>query len=318
MEKRIIFIATALASCLAAGAQTPDTLRIKNVNEVTVITTRDAQTISLKGSANDPTFRYESRVSITPESNVTVRESRLDLFNWDILQSKKEQRKADTLTILKPGSETADKKNKVFRQRFCHVYHYDPLEGIGLGLSFPDSAPSGLDIYSYPPSDIFVNLFGVDFNLFYGHLSVSTNIEAGYQSFRLRSEGIFSQDGRTVVIKEVPEGFNRRKSALRSNRVALPVLLHLKTKEFGFGIYGGVELCYNFNGRIRNVYDEPGRSPLREKFTDIAVNPFTLNYRGGISFRDFSLYARYSKCPFLQEGFGPAFNTFSFGVILGL
>ena len=51
-----ILPAALFALGLTAAAQTPDTLRVRNVNEVTVITSRDAQTICLMGSANDSTL----------------------------------------------------------------------------------------------------------------------------------------------------------------------------------------------------------------------------------------------------------------------
>ena len=79
--KKIIFISAAMASCLIAAAQTPDTLRIRNVSEVTVITSMDSQTISMKGSDNDYTLPNERSVRIPPDSNITVQEGRLALLH---------------------------------------------------------------------------------------------------------------------------------------------------------------------------------------------------------------------------------------------
>ena len=115
MTNRILFTIPALVLCLTSAAQTPDTLRVRNVNEVTVITSKDSQTISLRGSANDSTFRFESSVSITPESSVSVRENRLDLFNWDVLANNRKTEE----TISVPVSASGE--NRVFRIRHSEM-----------------------------------------------------------------------------------------------------------------------------------------------------------------------------------------------------
>ena len=326
MEKRIIFIAAALASCLAAGAQTPDTLRIKNVSEVTVITSKDSQTISLKGSANDSTFRYESSVRITPESEVSIRESQFDLFDWDIFKNKRENLmrskpvKDSDFAIVPDNPLSSDGQ---YQAKAVKTRHYRRVTShefcqFGIGLSFPYDGPSGMDLGGKVLSDIFVSIESVHFNFAWNHLRLSSGLNVGYRSFRLLDEGILAcQDG-LVLKAPVPSGLELKRSALRSNYVSVPATLGLSFGRNGyFEIYGGAELNCNFNGRIKNVYSQE-QTTVPNKYTDVRLETLTWNYLAGINFNELGVYAKYSPCPFLQEGHGPAFNTYSVGLVFNL
>lgn len=321
MEKRIIFIAAALASCLAAGAQTPDTLRIKNVSEVTVITSKDSQTISLKGSANDSTFRYESSVRITPDSNVSVRESRLDLFNWDILKDRREQRRMlDSSFVVKPTGlpdnpeGNAPAKLKKFKS-YSRISSGN-FSIIGLGIALPYEGPEGMNLGGKVCSDLYFSIESISFNFFYNHLHINSGLNVGYRSFRLMDDGILSvQDGK-IAKGAVPQGLELKRSALRYNYLSVPALFSISLGNIrNFEIYGGAEICYNFNGRIKNKYlQKEVQVPV--KYTDVRLETFTWNYIAGINFVDLGIYAKYSPCTVLQAGTGPSFNTYSFGVLL--
>ena len=82
-------------------------------------------------------------------------------------------------------------------------------------------------------------------------------------------------------------------------------------------LYGGAEICFNFNGRIKNKYTQeaPG---VPQKFTNVRLETWTWNYIAGINFGDLGVYAKYSPCPFLEKGYGPAFNSYSAGIVLNL
>ena len=310
-----------MASCLIATAQTPDTLRIRNVSEVTVITSMDSQTISMKGSDNDSTFRYESSVRITPDSNISVREGRLDLFNWDILKDRREQRRMlDSSFVVKPtglpdnpdGNAPAKlKKFKSYRRVSSSNFSV-----IGLGVAQPYDGPDGMSLGGTVCSDIFFSIESVSFNFAWNHLHIYSGLNVGYRSFRLMEDGILSvQDGK-IAKGAVPQGLELKRSALRYNYLSVPALLGISLGSRGhFEVYGGAEICYNFNGRIKNKYSQK-EVQVPVKYTDIRLETFTWNYIAGINFFDFGVYAKYSPCSVLQAGTGPSFDTYSFGILL--
>ena len=284
-----------MASCLIATAQTPDTLRIRNVSEVTVITSMDSQTISMKGSDNDSTFRYESSVRITPDSNISVREGRLDLFNWDILKDRREQRRMlDSSFVVKPtglpdnpdGNAPAKlKKFKSYRRVSSSNFSV-----IGLGVAQPYDGPDGMSLGGTVCSDIFFSIESVSFNFAWNHGKIAKGA--------------------------VPQGLELKRSALRYNYLSVPALLGISLGSRGhFEVYGGAEICYNFNGRIKNKYSQK-EVQVPVKYTDIRLEAFTWNYIAGINFFDFGVYAKYSPCSVLQAGTGPSFDTYSFGILL--
>jgi len=320
MKLIIIPLVATLAAVYPANAQTADTLRVKNVSEVIVITSKDSQSISLNGSANDSTFRYESSVRITPESNISVRENHLDLFNWDVITGRMEQRRLrdTTYSVIpeKPSdTDTVDTESTGRRYRRVTTGQFD---GWGFGVAMPYDGPSGVDIGGKAFSDIFLTLESVDFHFLGNHVSISTALNLGYRSFRLLDDGIFVKQDGMVQRTGVPSGLELKRSALRSNYVAVPALLSLSFGRYGqLELYGGAEICFNFNGRIKNNYtqEDPG---VPEKYRDISLEPLTWNYTAGIKLDKIGFYAKYSPCPFLKEGTGPSFKTYSVGILLDL
>lgn len=325
MKKIIAFTAAALATCLAASAQNPDTLRVKDVSEVVIITSKDSQTVSLKGSANDPTFRYESSVNITPDSSVSVRENRLDLFNWDILQDRREQwrdqrRMTDSSFVVKPMKPT--KGNVPANVKVSKSYRRiasDNFSTIGLGVVLPYDGPEGMNLGGTACSDIFFNIESVSFNFAWNHMHIYSGLNAGYRSFRLKEDGILSvQDGK-IAKDAVPQGLDLKRSALRYNYLSVPALFGISLGTRGhFEIYGGAEICYNFYGRIKNKYSQK-EVQVPMKYTGISLETITWNYIVGVEFfSELGVYAKYSPRPVLQKGTGPAFDTYSFGIVIDL
>lgn len=319
--KKIIFISAAMASCLIATAQTPDTLRIRNVSEVTVITSIDSQTISMKGSDNDSTFRYESSVRITPDSNISVREGRLDLFNWDILKDRREQRRMlDSSFVVKPTGlpDNPDGNVPAYLKKFKSYRRVSSsnFSVIGLGVAQPYDGPDEMSLGGTVCSDIFLSIESVSFNFAWNHLHIYSGLNVGYHSFRLMEDGILSvQDGK-IAKGAVPQGLELKRSALRYNYLSVPALFGISLGSRGhFEVYGGAEICYNFNGRIKNKYSQK-EVQVPVKYTDIRLETFTWNYIAGINFFDFGVYAKYSPCSVLQAGTGPSFDTYSFGILL--
>lgn len=319
--KKIIFISAAMASCFIATAQTPDTLRIRNVSEVTVITSIDSQTISMKGSDNDSTFRYESSVRITPDSNISVREGRLDLFNWDILKDRREQRRMlDSSFVVKPTGlpDNPDGNAPAILKKFKSYRRVSSsnFSVIGLGVAQPYDGPDEMSLGGTVCSDIFLSIESVSFNFAWNHLHIYSGLNVGYRSFRLMEDGILSvQDGK-IAKGAVPQGLELKRSALRYNYLSVPALFGISLGSRGhFEVYGGAEICYNFNGRIKNKYSQK-EVQVPVKYTDIRLETFTWNYIAGINFFDFGVYAKYSPCSVLQAGTGPSFDTYSFGILL--
>ncbi len=291
--KRTILLTALFLSGMAA-AQTPDTLHVKKVDDVMVITSPDAQTIVLKGSETDPDFTYRSSVQITPESSVSISENHFDLFSLD---------------VLKPTDKRVEKR------REPQVFQVDALEYIGLGICMTHDVAEGLDFTSRPFSELYVNLLNLDIRPGLGPVVLSTGIDLGYHSFRLGSD-MFSKPEKNLLVVPVPDEWILKKSVLRSNYLSVPWKIRF---EFGpkrrLAIFGGPELTYNFGGRTKNKYTmDGGRFKKKEK--DIALEPWTWGYLAGVSIYGWNLFFRYSPCNVIQDGRGPVFQTYSFGIIL--
>ena len=315
MTRTIIYTLAALASCISAAAQTPDTLRVRNVNEVTIITSANSQTISLKGSANDSTFRYESSVSITPDSNVSVREGRLDLFSWDILdkvRNKDRQEEIDPYELAEEVSNSVPVRSK---PRTVNTYSTGYF---GAGFALTHDGPEGFQFASKPFSEIYLNAFGVDFRFLQKHVILTTGLDVGYRSYRSADEGMLALESGLVVHQPASEGQNVKFSSLRSNFLSVPAILTVNlSPRHHIGFFGGAAMDFNFNGRIKNKYYQ-NNEKYKKKYENLKLEPFTWDYIAGFRMGDLSIYGKYSPCPFLLEGQAPAFRTWSIGILFNL
>lgn len=304
----LLYIFAAMASCLTAAAQVPDTLRIRNVEEVTVITSPDSQTISLKGSANDPTFRYESTVLITPESSVSVREGRLDLFNWDVLDKVRNRNNEDD----GPCESSTPDKVPVYNPRPVNTYS---LGYLGTGFTMPYEGPAGFEFAAKPFSEIYLNVFGVDFRFLQRHVVLSTGLDVGYRAFRSADEGMLAIESGSIIHQPASHAQEIKFSSLRSNYLSVPAVLTINLiprKHIGF--FGGAAMDFNFNGRIKNKYYQDNQK-FKKKYENVRLETLTWDYIAGLRMGDLGIYGKYSPCPFLSEGQAPAFKTWSVGVI---
>ena len=192
--KRMILLAALFASSAVAIAQAPDTLHVKKVEDVTVITSQNEQTIILKGSAEDADFNYRSSVRITPESSISISENHFDLFNLD---------------VLKPVEKRAEQHSGP------RVFQVEALEYLGLGVSMTHDVAEGLDFTSRPFSELFVSLVNLDIRPGLGPVVLSTGIDLGYHSYRLGSD-MFSKPEKDLLVVPVPDEWSLKKSVLRS------------------------------------------------------------------------------------------------------
>ena len=301
-----------MASCLSAAAQTPDTLRVSNVSEVIVITSKDSQTISLKGSANDSTFRYESSVSITPESSVSVREGRLDLFSWDILDKV---RNKDREEEIDPYDLAEDVRSSVPVRTKPRTINTYSLGYLGAGFALPYDGPTGFEFAAKPFSEIYLNAFGVDFRLLQRHVIITTGLDVGWRAFRSADEGMLALESDKVVHLPAEQGQNVKFSSIRSNFLSVPAIMTLNiSPRHHIGIFGGAAMDFNFNGRIKNKYFQ-NNEKYKKKYENLQLETFTWDYIAGLRLGDLSIYGKYSPCPFLPEGQAPAFKTWSLGIL---
>ena len=315
MTRTIIYTLAALASCLTAAAQTPDTLRVKNVNEVVVITSKDSQTISLRGSANDSTFRYESSVSITPESSVSVREDRLDLFNWDILDKV---RNKDRQEEIDPYDLAEDVRSSVPVSTKPRIVNTYSMGHFGAGFALTHDGPTGFEFAAQPFSEIYLNAFGVDFRLLQRHVIITTGLDVGYRTYRSADEGMLAIESGSVVRLPAASGQSVKFSSLRSNYLSVPAIITLNiSPRRHIGFFGGAAMDFNFNGRIKNKYFQ-NNEKYKKKYENVKLEPFTWDYIAGFRMGDMSIYGKYSPCPFLMEGEVPAFKTWSIGIVWDL
>ena len=315
MTRTIIYTLAALASCLTAAAQTPDTLRVKNVNEVVVITSKDSQTISLRGSANDSTFRYESSVSITPDSNVSVREGRLDLFSWDILDKVRNKDKQEENDSYDLATEVSNSVPSYSKPRTVNTYS---MGHFGVGFALSHDGPEGFEFASKPFSEIYLNAFGADFRFLKRHVILTTGLDVGYRAYRSADPGMLVLESGSVVHQPDTEGKHVKFSSLRSNYLSVPAILTINlSPRRHIGFFGGAAMDFNFNGRIKNKYFQ-NNEKYKKKYENVKLEPFTWDYIAGFRMGDMSIYGKYSPCPFLVEGEVPAFKTWSIGILWNL
>ena len=156
-----------------------------------------------------------------------------------------------------------------------------------------------------------------------GRFAIGLDFDWDY--YRLDKTHFWQPDGsgKVSIAPMEGSGFKKiKKSRLSVRTIAVPLSF---TQAFGsFSFRVGVTGEYNLPGRVRFKGTTADGTEVKEWKSgthfakDIKTNTFTYNLFGVLSFEDIGFYVKYSPAQVFQEGYGPQFQTLTFGVVTGL
>ncbi|MBR5256491.1 MAG: hypothetical protein IKV62_06930 [Bacteroidales bacterium] len=284
--KRMILWAFALVP-VALNAQVADTLYIENPSSVQVVSAPGALSVSVDGTAENPTFHYSNSVKAGSEIAPVS-----DKLNFETPFTKKKNLSHWKLTLI--NSEEAGMFGGV----------------IGGGDLFGNAK---------------VNEYSADFGIlgvrYYPAMKnnyISFGWNVGYSITRLTGSGKrFSQMDGKLCLTDFPAGvseFGNVTDILRY-RYSFPLQYTcVFGKNLSWRASAGAELHWNYWGETKSNYVLNGNH-IVERIDNIKVNPISVDLMGSLSYMGVGLRVRYSPTPAFRLPNGPAYRTWSVGFL---
>ena len=172
--------------------------------------------------------------------------------------------------------------------------------------------------------EIFFNLFQMEYYPSFHH-TISLGVDLNWDTYRLNDASFWLPDkevGSVQAVAAKDYGYQMiKKSTLRTFGFDIPLDY---TRTIGLlDITVGVAAELNFSGRTKfKGINEEGllvkytHDGERYRATDIRTNTLTMNVHAAVTYDGFGIYMKYSPFPQFQEGYGPQFTTWTFGILL--
>ena len=296
--KKILFVCIALSCGFVASAQVSDTVVVRRPDQVVIIKSQDAQSITVRGSEDDPDFVYKSSVGIGSSSNISVVENRPDFLHQDLFN------------VLSPRSQRSKEQAREWNRS---KFRFGDADYLMLGFTCGNKEAEGISVSPRIFSDIDVNLASMSYYPEYKGFAFNFGLDFGYRSVRIAGDNAFAKAGDDVVLVPFAPDATRKTSAVRYFNFACPFMLSYQIGDFR--IMAGVEGEFNFAGHIRTKYRLDGEK-YKTRTKDIPLNKLTYSYLTILQFDGVGVYFRYTPCNVLDSKHGPEFQTYSVGIVL--
>ena len=276
------------------SAETDSTLVINRPNKVHITDGENFIKIVVEGKEDNDAYKYSIEKEYT-SSTSTHKES--DDWNFKIPFSGDDQKS----------------KNKPFKPYIDITI--EPQFGIGLVSATGEG--DGVDLPFSNGSFEFIldELLDVEY-----HLTRKSYINFGFgvnwRNYRMTGDKRFVKEINNIVLKDYPDGAEINFSRIKIFSLTFSMILkHNINKNFGVGI--GPVLNINTGGNIKTRWRVDG-TPGKDRYYDIHQNFVTVDFKGIVYIKPFSLYFKYSPTNVISKNRGPEFRSMSAGILLGL
>ncbi len=288
--KRTFIIAIAIASSSMISAQDKtDTLTVVGPREVLVISNDTSQTVSIKGSADDPKYTYYRRVDVGKGGNVHESE-KIGMIDFSVPfdRKPKNQKKA----VFEAGCFNITGGSMVS----INPNPYDFEYGV--------SGKFGFSVFRYTSRPItpFFN--------------VTASLGWGFTKFTSEDDTIYHKIDGGLAAVPVPEGMDLKRSVVWISSFEIPIMFNFYSKKDLFGVSFGPVLKHNLNSWIRNVYTMNGGKKQKVREKNIHHKPVGLDYMAMIRLSGLGFFVQWSPHGIFDTAYNTDFSTVMVGMVL--
>ena len=300
--KTTLLTAIIATTCITSMFATPtdstavskdSTLVIIKPKEVRVTDGEGYITIEVYGKEGDDKYSYSIEKEYSNSSSKLK-----EIQNWDF-----------KIPFL---GEKKHKANKPFRP---HSNYTMDLR-FGFGVVSATGQSNGVDLSFSNGSYEFIldELISVEY-----HITRKSYIDWGFglnwRNYRMTGSKRFVKKQNEIILDNYPEGANIDFSRIKIFSLTLSMIYkHKFTKYLGVGV--GPIVNFNTGGNIKTRWSVDG-VPDKERQYNIHQSPVTLDIKGLVYIRPFSLYFKYSPSNVISKGKGPEFRSMSAGIQMG-
>lgn len=291
--KRMIVMAVALLP-IASFAQVKDTLVVENATSVQVISSPSSLSVKIDGTVEKPDFRYSA--SMAAAEGESVRSESLE--------------NADRMNLEFPFM----KKRNLSHWKFT----FFNSEEVGLfeGILGGEDLFGGAETRQISAD---LGIIGIRYYPGLRNHFVSLGWHVGYSSTqRVKGSQRFSMKDGNIVLTDYPAGVSNIGETTDIWRLRYSVPLQYTFvfgKTLSWRASAGIETHFNIWNYTRSHYTLNGTHVV-ETIDNIKPNLVSMDLMTSFSYRGFGLRFRYSPLPAFTAPNGPAFRTWSIGLLV--
>lgn len=281
--KRKLFFMMALAVAMGAQGQVKnDTTIINNARKVTIVTNDSLQKIKVVGTEGNSAYRYENTIQLR-DSNYVRRqhESGKGRESWDF--------------------------------------------DLAVGWCAPTSVPDGMSFAPFKSWEWILG-FRYKYRPKKALQTYSVGLWCNWRRYTLSSDYMFmkgvkisgdqSSASNEVGVGSFPKDASGRRSRINIFSLSVPLLF---TQRFGqksdWRFTVGPVVNFNLRGRINTEYTL-GDYDYDITTKGIEYRPVTVDFMGFVTYKELSIYCKYSPMSVLKTDMGPQFHSLTFGIFI--
>ena len=190
------------------------------------------------------------------------------------------------------------------------------IGGFGFGFLGTIGAPAEMKTDMSASMEVFFNLFSYGRKYKGGRHQLNIGTGFNWKNYRMTDYNRFDKDRLNVVVTPYPTDADINFSRLRIFSIMFPLQYKYKFHK-DFALSGAAILNWNVDGSLKTKYNLNGQK-VTEKVGRVKYNAASIDFRLGLHWRALSAYVKYSPCNVLKSAYGPEFNSFSAGIMIGM
>lgn len=187
--------------------------------------------------------------------------------------------------------------------------------GVGIGFLTPIGVSEGVDLRTSRSSEIqWLEVLSFRYTPRPGGLTYSIGLGFDWRNYGLGKEHRLDCEDNVVYVTDWGENVQKNHSS-RIKVTSLTMPLMVRVPIVGkFAIKAGAVVNFNVHKSLKATYDLPDRH-VTEFVDGMKINPVTVDLMAAATYKGVGLYFKYAPMRVLKSGYGPKFNSISFGLM---
>ncbi len=301
--KRSLFVLAMLfaSSSIISAQEQADTTIVRKPDEVVIVNSSTSQSISIKGSADDPDYTYFSEFESGSKGRSYESEN-FGFLDFDIPFGN----------AVKITPEPGNKRPDTFSSRSKFSAGFFKMYG-GSMVSFNEnpykfgywnSHEWGFSVLKYESRRL-----GSVF-------SFCPSLGFGFKNYRSGEDVMYQKVDGGIAVADVPDNMSLKKSVVRVASVTAPIMFDFYSRRDRIGFQFGPVVNFNFHSKIKNVYTMSGGKEQKDKLKNIHATPVTVDYMAMLRFRALGFYVKCSPHSVFDTSYSPGIKSVTVGLII--
>lgn len=273
------------AICSTSASTAPnDTITcVKDAKEVTVLEDGQALHVYVRGTKEDPNYKFGY---IAPKESSSILTERAGCWNFNLFKK---------------------------RPRHHRWTSQMTMGGFGFGFVNAVEAPADMDVKMGASYELMCDLITLRRSSPGDRHNFSIGFGLDWRNYRMTGYQRFVKEGNDILIAPYPDGADIDFSRIKVFSLTVPLRYSYRISRH---LNADLAAILNFNtyGSIKTRYSLDGKK-YKDLTKNIRQSPVSVDFMFSLRYWNVGLYAKYSPCDVMQSDYAPKFQTFSSGLL---